>query len=86
MPGPRRCSIADAQPVRGSLQRTGVRIPVLAVGANASGLAGERVRVAVDAAATIRRSPSVIAEIGDAEAERVVMAGGHLDSVPKGLA
>ena len=76
--------IADAQPVRGSLQRTGVRIPVLAVGASAAGLAGERVRVAVDAASTIRRSPSVIGETGAAGARRVVMAGGHLDSVPEG--
>ena len=76
--------IADARPVRGSLQRTGVRVPVLAVGATPPGLAGERVRVAVDAAATIRRSPSVIGETGAADAERVVMAGGHLDSVPEG--
>jgi hypothetical protein len=76
--------IAGAEPVRGSLQRTGIRVPVLAVGASAAGLAGERVRVAVDAAATIRRSPSVIGETGAAGAERVLMAGGHLDSVPEG--
>ena len=76
--------IADADPVRGSLQRTGIRVPVLAVGASAAGLAGERVRVAVDAVAAIRRSPSVIGEMGAAGAGRVVMAGGHLDSVPQG--
>ena len=76
--------IADARPVRGSLQRGGVRVPVLAVGASAGALAGERVRVAVDAATTIRRSPSVIAETGTADAARVVMAGAHLDSVPDG--
>ena len=76
--------IADAEPVRGSLQRTGIRVPVLAVGASAAGLAGERVRVAVDASTTVRRSPSVIGETGAAGAERVVMAGGHLDSVPEG--
>jgi Zn-dependent M28 family amino/carboxypeptidase len=76
--------IADAEPVRGSLQRTGIRVPVLAVGASAAGLAGERVRVAVDAASTIRRSPNVIGETGAAGAPRVLMAGGHLDSVPKG--
>ena len=76
--------IADADPVRGSLQRTGIRVPVLAVGASAAGLAGERVRVAVDAVAAIRRSPSVIGEMGGAGAGRVVMAGGHLDSVPQG--
>ena len=76
--------IADDEPVRGSLQRAGVRLPVLAVGASAAGLAGERVRIAVDATSTIRRSPSVIAEMGAAGARRVVMAGGHLDSVPAG--
>ena len=76
--------IADARPVRGSLQRAGIRVPVLAVGASADGLAGERVRVAVDAATTIRRSPSVIAETGAADAARVLMAGAHLDSVPEG--
>ena len=76
--------IADAEPVRGSLQRTGIRVPVLAVGASAAGLAGKRVRVAVDAVAAIRRSPSVIGETGAAGAGRVVMAGGHLDSVPQG--
>ena len=76
--------IADAEPVSGSLQRTGIRVPVLAVGASAAGLAGERVRVAVDASSTIRRSPSVIGEAGAAGARRVLMAGGHLDSVPEG--
>jgi Iap family predicted aminopeptidase len=76
--------IADEQPVHGSLQRTGIRVPVLAVGASAAGLAGEEVRVAVDAASTIRRSPSVIGETGAAGARRVLMAGGHLDSVPEG--
>ena len=51
---------------------------------NAAGLAGKRVRVAVDALTAIRRSPSVIGETGAAGAGRVVMAGGHLDSVPQG--
>ena len=32
----------------------------------------------------IRRSPNVIGETGAAGARRVVMAGGHLDSVPQG--
>jgi Zn-dependent M28 family amino/carboxypeptidase len=57
---------------------------VVAVGARAAGLAGERVRIAVDAASTIRCSPSVIGETGAAGARRVLMAGGHLDSVPEG--
>ena len=76
--------ISDEESVRGSLQRTGVRVPVLAVGASATGLAGQRVRVVVDAATTNRRSPSVIGEMGAADAERVLMAGGHLDSVREG--
>lgn len=75
--------IADERPVRGSLQRPGVRVPVLAVGAE-DALAGERVRVRVDAESTERRSPSVIAEAGEAGAQRVVMTGAHLDSVPEG--
>jgi len=57
---------------------------VLAVGADAAGLAGARVRLSVDAATTVRRSPNVIGEMGAAGAERVVMAGGHLDSVREG--
>ena len=57
---------------------------MLAAGASAAGLAGQRVRVTVDAAITTRRSANVIGEIGDADAARVVMAGGHLDSVPAG--
>ena len=56
--------ISDARPVRGSLQRAGVRVPVLAVGADAAGLAGERVRVAVDADVTVRRSANVIGSLG----------------------
>ncbi len=73
--------VVDDQPVRGSLQRSGVRVPVVAVGASAAGLAGQRVRVSVDATTTDRRSPSVIGEIGEG---RVVMAGAHLDSVREG--
>ena len=76
--------VSDSRPVRGSLQRAGVRIPALAVGADAAGLAGERVRVAVDAAVTVRRSVNVIGSLGEPSAQRVVMAGGHLDSVPEG--
>lgn len=76
--------IADTRPVRGSLQRPGVGIPVVAVGEAGARLAGERVRVAVDAESTSRRSPSVIADAGPRDAARVVMTGAHLDSVPEG--
>ena len=60
------------------------RVPVLAVGADAAGPASERVRIAADASVTVRRSPNVIGELGDA-AGRVVISGGHVDSVPEGL-
>lgn len=76
--------VADTRPVRGSLQRPGVRIPVVAVGEDGARLAGDPVRVTVDAESSSHRSPSVIAETGPADAARVVMTGAHLDSVPEG--
>lgn len=76
--------ITDDTAVRGSLQRPGARIPVVAVGAPGEALDGARVSVRVDAESAERRSPSVIAEAGAADAERVVMTGAHLDSVPAG--
>ena len=73
------------RPVAGSLQRPGLRIPALALGAAAGeGLAGRRARIRVRAVSERRETSSVIGEIGPADAERVVMAGGHLDSVPAG--
>jgi len=75
----------ERRPVAATLQRPGLRIPVLALGAGADdGLAGRRVTVRVDAVSTRRETASVIAESGPARAPRVVMAGGHLDSVPAG--
>jgi hypothetical protein len=73
------------RPVAASLQRPGLRIPALALGSAAGeGLAGRRVRVRVRAVSEQRETASVIGESGPADAERVVMAGGHLDSVPAG--
>jgi Zn-dependent M28 family amino/carboxypeptidase len=73
------------RPVAGSLQRPGLRIPALALGAGAGeGLEGRRVRVRVRAVSERRETSSVIGESGPADAPRVVMAGGHLDSVPAG--
>jgi Zn-dependent M28 family amino/carboxypeptidase len=73
------------RPVAASLLRPGLRIPVLGVGAQAGqGLAGERATVRVDAVSARRQTASVIAESGPADAPRVVMAGGHLDSVTAG--
>jgi Peptidase family M28/PA domain len=70
--------ITAAEPVRGSLQRPGVRIPVAATGE----LSGGRARVAVRAVSETRETSNVVGEIGPAG--RVVMAGAHLDSVPAG--
>ena len=73
------------RPVAGSLQRPGLRIPALALGAAAGdGLAGRRATVTARAVSQQRETASVIGETGPAGAPRVVMAGGHLDSVPAG--
>jgi Iap family predicted aminopeptidase len=75
----------ERRPVAATLQRPGVRIPVLALGsAGGEGLAGRRATVTVHAVSSRRETASVIAESGPADAPRVVMAGGHLDSVPAG--
>jgi hypothetical protein len=75
----------EQQPVAASLQRPGLRIPALALGADAGqGLEGRRATVTVDAVSGRRETASVIADSGPADARRVVMAGGHLDSVPAG--
>jgi Peptidase family M28/PA domain len=75
----------EREPVAASLQRPGLGIPVLALGAEAGeGLAGREATVSVDAVSGRRETASVIAESGPAGAARVVMAGGHLDSVPAG--
>lgn len=73
------------RPVAASLQRPGVRIPALVLGSAAGdGLAGRRARVVVRAVSERRETSTVIGESGPADARRVVMAGGHLDSVPAG--
>jgi Peptidase family M28/PA domain len=72
-------------PVPGSLIRPGLRIPVLGLSGRAGeGLAGRRATVSVDAVSETRQTASVVAESGPGHADRVVMAGGHLDSVPEG--
>jgi hypothetical protein len=75
----------NEQPVAGTLARPGLRIPALALGSAASeGLAGRRATVTVRAESEQRETASVIGETGPDDAPRVVMAGGHLDSVPEG--
>jgi len=73
------------KPTPGSLFRFGHGIPVVGVGRDdARGLAGRRALVDVRASAGRRRTSNVIGEIGPEDATRVVMAGGHRDSVPAG--
>jgi hypothetical protein len=71
-------------PFSGSLGSPGVRIPVLAVAEGAAGALRGRVRVRVDAVSARRATHNVVAEIGPEGAGRVLMAGGHLDSVVPG--
>jgi Peptidase family M28/PA domain len=61
-----------------------VRIPVLAVSTRAGRDLSGRVTVAVDADSGRRTTRNVVAEIGPAGADRVFMAGAHLDSVIPG--
>ena len=57
---------------------------MLALSESAGASLGARVRLSVDADSGNRVTRNVIAETGPADAERVVMAGAHLDSVPEG--
>jgi Peptidase family M28/PA domain len=75
----------NERPVAGTLARPGLRIPVLALGSAAGeGLVGRRATVVVRAVSERRETANVIAETGPEDGRRVVMAGGHLDSVPAG--
>jgi hypothetical protein len=74
-------------PVRGTLGRPGLRVPAVAVDADAgAALAGARgaVRLTVDAVSATRTGRNVIAELAGSEGTRVTMAGAHLDSVADG--
>ena len=72
------------EPPSATLGAPGIRIPVLAVGAAGGRSLGPRVELEVDAVSERRRTSNVIAETAGGEGDRVVMAGGHLDSVPAG--
>ena len=72
------------EPPSATLVGPGWHIPVLGVGASAGRELGPRVRVAVDAVSERRRIMSVIADTRNGKGNRVVMAGGHLDSVRAG--
>ena len=70
----------------GTLAIPGIHIPVVLVSTRALGDAGEgsQAEVAVDAESRAGRTENVIAETRRGKGDRVVMAGGHLDSVPGG--
>jgi hypothetical protein len=72
----------EERPVAATLASPGLRIPALALGSEAA--VGRRATVVVRAVSERRETASVIAETGPEDAPRVVMAGGHLDSVPAG--
>jgi hypothetical protein len=77
----------DRGPVSGTLGAPGVRIPAVAVDADAGAAlarAGGPVQVRVDAVSERRAARDVLAELPGADGDRVVMAGAHIDSVPAG--
>jgi len=74
---------ADDETFPGTLQRPGVRIPVVGVASTArAALDDGTATLDVDVDSGNRRTANVIAERGSGR--RVVMAGAHLDSVPAG--
>jgi hypothetical protein len=86
--GARALMVIDDSPTRrgvpsGTLAAPGIRIPVVLVSATLV-RDGARVRVNVDASSGRRVTHNVIAETPGGRGERVVMAGGHLDSVRGG--
>ena len=76
------------EPIDGSLQAPGVRIAALMLDAEVARAIARRddarVRLQVTTASERRATHNVLAELGDERAKRVVMAGGHIDSVPAG--
>jgi hypothetical protein len=86
--GARALVVIDDSPTRrgvpgGTLAAPGVRIPVVLVSGELV-RDGAEVSVDVDAVSERRLTHNVIAETPGGDAGRVVMAGGHLDSVPGG--
>jgi hypothetical protein len=71
-------------PFAGSLGERGARIPVVSVRSGVDRELRGRITVRVDAITGRRTTHNVIGEIGPADAGRVYMAGGHLDSVAAG--
>jgi aminopeptidase Y len=89
--GARALIVVDDAPTRqgvpsGTLAIQGIRIPVLLVADSALAAAadGDPVNVAVSAVSGRRLAHNVIADTQGGRGDQVVMAGGHLDSVPGG--
>ena len=76
----------EGEPFSATLGAPGTELPVVALGAEAAGRLrpGARARLAVRTVSERRRVTNVLAETGGGDEGRVVMAGGHLDSVPAG--
>ncbi len=75
------------EPFSATLSAPGIGIPVLVLGADAADRLrpGTRARLAVDTVSQRRSATNVLAETpGGGRVGRVLMAGGHLDSVPAG--
>jgi Iap family predicted aminopeptidase len=72
------------EPPSATLGAPGIELPVLAVGRAAGRELGPQVELEVDAVSERRRTVNVIAETTAGRSDRVVMSGGHLDSVPAG--
>ena len=86
--GARALVVIDVAPTRlgvpsGTLTAPGIRIPVVLVSDAVLG-AGAEARVVVEASSGRRLTHNLIAETPGGHGDRVLMAGGHLDSVPGG--
>jgi len=68
----------------GSLGSPGIRIPVVGLGAQAARGLPARVEVRLRTTSETRATHNVLAERPEGAADRLVMAGAHLDSVPEG--
>jgi hypothetical protein len=77
----------NGPPTYGTLGRPDVRLPVVAARmpvARRLARTRPRLRLSVNSIVERRVAQNVIAELPGTEGKRVVMAGGHMDSVPRG--
>lgn len=77
----------DGPPTQGSLGRPGIGVPVLSVRLpilRRMARSRPRIRLRVDTIEERRVTQNVIADLPGTAPDRVVMAGGHKDSIPRG--